>query len=165
MIARSDFQAGQAQPTITLLTMSVVLSGQPAAPSAAVPLAPLARAMRWQWLLTAVAALIAGWLAGWHGVWSALLGGGCSFAGSLAFRWVAARHRGAKPMDAVLTMIKAEGAKLGVMVVLLLLVFASYASVVALALIGTFVATTLVFATAAFAAPARVAADTPPTAV
>ncbi len=50
----------------------------------------------------------------------------------------------------LVTALKAEGVKLGVIAVLLWLVLATYAEVVVLALLGSFVVTILIFAMAFF---------------
>lgn len=134
--------------------MTLALAESSAAPAGATA-DPLARAMRWQAVLTALFALACGWLAGLHGAASALLGGVVSLLAAFAFTWTVRRSRSLKLMDTMLVMLKAEAAKFGVIIVGLFACFWLYRDVVAVALVGTFIVTTLAFAGAAFAAPAR----------
>lgn len=120
---------------------------------------PLWRAMGWQLALTAALALACGVLLSVHGALSALLGGLVSVAAAAVFRFLVRRSRSRLLMDTMMVMLKAEAAKVAVIIVGLLLCFVFYKQVVALALVGTFIVTTLVFAFAAFAAPARTPHD------
>lgn len=112
-------------------------------------------AMRLQAVFTVTAAAIAGWLAGVHGFVSAALGGLIGIAGGLAFVLIASKSRaGTKETsagDALGVALKAEGAKLLVMIVLVVVVLKSYRQGVALIVIGSFVVSALIFSIAAFA--------------
>ena len=117
----------------------------------------LRRAMRLQMLLTVVFAALSGYLAGTHGVVSALLGGAISMVAAAVFSWMLGRHSrvsgSLKLTDTLVTMLKAEAAKIAIIIALLLLTFLVYKEVAALALVATFIITTIVFAAAAFMAP------------
>ncbi len=112
-------------------------------------------AMRLQLTVTVAAALLAGWLAGLHGALSASLGGLIGMSGSLAFAMIAVRSRGQSAGDVLVSALKAEGAKLSLMIVLLVLVLVSYRKVVALALLGSFMVSAVIFGLGAFAAQGR----------
>lgn len=114
---------------------------------------PLRRAMRWQGLLTVVFAIVSGYTLGLHGAISAALGGLVSIAAAGAFSWVVRRSRSLNLMDTMMVMLAAEAAKMAVIVVGLLMCFLLYREVVGLALVATFIVTTLMFAGAAFMAP------------
>ena len=111
---------------------------------------PLWRAMVWQVALTVLGALLFYYLFGLHGGLSAALGGVISVASSLVFRWLMRRSRSLQAMDTLMNMLRAEAAKVLVIIVGLLLAFNLYKDAVALALVATFIATTLVFISAAF---------------
>ena len=112
--------------------------------------------MRLQVLVTAAAALIGGWLAGVHGAISASVGGLIGLAGSAAFALIATRSRAQSAGDALVSAIKAEGAKLSLMIALLVVALMSYRDAVKGALIGTFTVSAVLFGIAAFAASNRV---------
>lgn len=133
--------------------MSLALAESSSAPAGATA-DPLARAMRWQAVLTALFAFACGWLAGFHGAVSALLGGAVSLAAAWAFTWVVRRSRSLHLVDTMVLMLKAEAAKIAVIVSGLLACFLLYPQVVGLALVGTFIVTTLALSAAAFMAPA-----------
>ncbi|MCC6472343.1 MAG: ATP synthase subunit I [Burkholderiales bacterium] len=94
-----------------------------------------------QALLTAVAALLAGWLAGYHGAVSAGLGGAVGIVSILGFVAVASRARSRSAGEALHGALRAEAVKIVLMVALLWLVLAIYKGVLAVALIGTFLVT------------------------
>ncbi len=104
----------------------------------------------WQGALAAVAALFAAYFAGWHGVLSAALGGLISMVAGVLFASLATVRRGANAGDVLLTAFKAEGAKIAFIGVGVWLVLATYRNAVAVVLIGTFIATTLVSSMALF---------------
>jgi ATP synthase protein I len=101
-------------------------------------------------IVTAVLALVAGLLAGAHGAVSAVLGGAVSLGAGWASAKVAVQRKGESAGGILVTALKAEGVKLGVIAILLWLVLAAYREVVTLAFLGTFVATMLVFSMAFF---------------
>lgn len=113
---------------------------------------PIRTILRWQLIATALMALAAAYFAGVHGAVSALLGGAVSVAAALVFVWVASLGR-AQPASMEATLLRglrAEVAKIGVVVVLLWLVFALYAQLIALAFLATFIATVVIFSMAFF---------------
>jgi len=108
-------------------------------------------AMRLQAVFTVAAAAIAGWLAGIHGAVSAALGGLIGIAGGLAFVLIASKSKRKSAGDALVVALEAEGAKLLVMIVLVVAVLKSYRQGVALVVIGSFVVSALIFSIGAFA--------------
>jgi ATP synthase protein I len=98
-----------------------------------------------QVLCTAAATLLSAWLAGSHGAISAALGGSIGIIAGLAFAVLAARGRSKFAGEALYTALRAEAVKLVLMVLLLWFVLATYRDVVAIGLIGTFIATVLIF--------------------
>ena len=98
-----------------------------------------------QVLCTAAASLLSAWLAGLHGAVSAALGGAIGIASGLAFAALAARSKSRSAGEALYTALRAEAVKLVLMIVLLWIVLATYRDVVAIGLIGTFIATVLIF--------------------
>ncbi len=98
--------------------------------------------MAWQAAASVAIAIVAGVVAGRQGFLSALLGGGIGVVGVLVFALVA--HRGAgSSSSAVRIALRAEGAKVLVIVVLLWLAFAAYRDMVVLAFLGAFVVSVL----------------------
>jgi len=104
----------------------------------------------WQLVATACLAAIAAGLAGRHGALSATLGGLVSFTAGLAFAVVASLGRSNHAGMAMLGALRAEAAKILVIVTLLWLVLTTYKNVVVVAFIGTFIVATLVFSFAIF---------------
>lgn len=107
-----------------------------------------------QVLATIIIASIAAWLAGVHGAISALAGGLIGITGGLAFVFLAAKSAGEKGKSAgevIFAALKAEAAKLFLAGLLLWLVLALYQEVVVVALLGSFVASILIFSMALFA--------------
>ncbi len=111
---------------------------------------PIRTVLRWQVATTATVALLAGYLAGIHGAISAALGGAVSILSGLAFAAAASLSK-TKTVEATLIgALRAEAAKIGVIVVLLWLVFVVYKDIVAAAFIGTFAVTVIIFSMAFF---------------
>jgi ATP synthase protein I len=108
-------------------------------------------AIRLQAIVTAAAVLLSGWLAGAHGAVSALLGGSIGIAGSLAFARIATRSKAKSADDVLISALKAEGVKLSLMIVLLVVVLMGYRDAVVAAVVGSFVASAVVFGMGAFA--------------
>jgi ATP synthase protein I len=104
----------------------------------------------WQLGVTVGLALLAGSLAGMHGALSAALGGAVSLcAGGVSA--VVAGWGGAKSAGGILVgALRAEGIKIGLIALLLWLVLATYAEVVMIAFLGSFMATILIFSMAFF---------------
>lgn len=98
-----------------------------------------------QVLCTAVASLLSAWAAGIHGAISAALGGSIGIVAGLAFAALAARSKPKSAGEALYTALRAEAVKVGLMILLLWAVLATYRDVVAIGLIGTFIATVLIF--------------------
>jgi len=108
-----------------------------------------------QVLVTVVAALMGGWLAGVHGAISASVGGLIGLAGSAVFALIATRSRALSAGDVLVSAIKAEGAKLSLMIALLVIALMSYRDAVKGVLIGTFTVSAVLFGIAAFAVALR----------
>lgn len=111
---------------------------------------PILTVLRWQAYATLAMTLIAGLLGGIHAAVSALLGGMISVVAGWVFAVVGRGGAARSAGDAVLGMLRAEAAKIGLMVLLLWLVLTFYRDVVVPGLIGSFVATVLIFAMAIF---------------
>jgi ATP synthase protein I len=111
---------------------------------------PIRTVLRWQIAATAALTLLAGLLAGAHGAISAALGGAVSVCAGWASAWVATTGKADSAGGVLVNALKAEGTKLGVIAILLSLVLAAYPEVVVMALLGSFMATILIFALAFF---------------
>jgi ATP synthase protein I len=98
-----------------------------------------------QVLCTAAATLLLAWLAGPHGAISAALGGSIGIISGLVFAALAARSQSKSAGEALYAALRAEAVKVVLMVVLLWVVLATYRDVVAIGLIGSFIATVLIF--------------------
>jgi len=111
---------------------------------------PIRTVLRWQLIATIALMIVAGLLAGVHGALSAALGGAVSlFAGGVSAMVVSMGR--ARSAEGILAgALRAEGVKIGLIVVLLWRVLATYGEVVALAFFGSFLATVLIFAMAFF---------------
>ncbi|MEO7386590.1 MAG: ATP synthase subunit I [Gammaproteobacteria bacterium] len=106
--------------------------------------------LRWQLMATAALAVISALAAGRHGALSAVLGGLVSFVAGLGFATVASASRKDSAGLAMLAALRAEAFKVVLIVLLLWIVLTIYKNVVIVAFIGTFIATTTVFALALF---------------
>ena len=95
-------------------------------------------------------ASVLGGIGGVHWGVSALLGGLISLAGGVTYCLLLSRVGKRSAECALLGMMRAEAAKLLVIVLLLWLVFASYEQVFGAGFIGTFIVTTLIFSLAIF---------------
>ncbi len=107
-------------------------------------------ALKIQVALTLLIALVIGGIGGIHWAVSALLGGLISVLGSVTYGVLLARVGKGSAEAALIAMLRAESAKILVIVLLLWLVFASYAQVFGAGFIGTFIFTTLIFSFAIF---------------
>jgi ATP synthase protein I len=103
-----------------------------------------------QVLCTAAISLLSAWLAGIHGAISAAFGGSIGIIAGLAFVALAARSKPKSAGEALYAALRAEAVKVILMVVLLWVVLATYKNVVATGLIGGFIASVLIFTTAAW---------------
>ncbi|HSG75671.1 MAG TPA: ATP synthase subunit I [Burkholderiales bacterium] len=111
---------------------------------------PIRTVLRWQLAATAALTLLAGVVAGAEGALSAALGGGVSVVAGGVSAWVAARGKARSAGEVLLGALLAEGVKIGLLVLLLWLVLATYKGVVAPVFLGSFVATVLIFGMAFF---------------
>jgi ATP synthase protein I len=109
---------------------------------------PIRTVLRWQLLATAALTLVAGIWAGAHGALSALLGGAVSIFSGLAAAGVASLGKAESAGGVLLIALGAEAVKVGLIVILLWLVLATYKDAVVLAVVATFIATVLIFAMA-----------------
>ncbi|MGB5081826.1 MAG: ATP synthase subunit I [Burkholderiales bacterium] len=98
-----------------------------------------------QVLCTAAMSLLSAWIAGIHGAISAALGGSIGIVASLAFAAMAARSKPKSAGEALYAALRAEFVKVALMILLLWAVLAAYRDVVAIGLIGAFIATVLIF--------------------
>jgi len=111
---------------------------------------PIRIVLRWQLIATGVLVLLAGLVAGVHGALSAALGGAVSVCAGWASAVVAAKGNAQSAGGILVGALRAEGVKVGLIVVLLWLVLATYSDVVVLAFFGSFFVTVLIFAMALF---------------
>lgn len=111
---------------------------------------PIRTVLWWQLAATAAFAAAGGIIAGADGALSAALGGAVSvFAGGVS-AVVVSIGRTQSAGQVLVRALLAEGVKIGLIVLLLWLVLATYGDVVVPAFIGTFVLTALIFAMAFF---------------
>jgi ATP synthase protein I len=111
---------------------------------------PIRTVLRWQFIATVVLTLSAGLLAGAHGALSAALGGAVSICAGWASGVVAARGKAQSAGEVLIGALRAEAVKIGLIVVLLWLVMATYGEVVVPVFFGAFLVTILTFAMAFF---------------
>ena len=111
---------------------------------------PIRTVLRWQVMATAALTLLAWIVAGVHGALSAALGGAVSILSGLGSAVVASMGKAESAGGILLIVLRAEAVKLGLIVILLWLVLATYRNVVATAFIGSFVVTVLIFSMAFF---------------
>lgn len=104
----------------------------------------LNKAARWQFIVTILVGLIAFAIAGMHAALSAVGGGGAAIAGGFAALAVARKSQGVSAASALVTLLKAEVVKIGVIALVLLAIFKLYAGLVPLALIGGLAAAALI---------------------
>ncbi len=111
---------------------------------------PIRTVVQWQFAATALIALVAGLSAGSHGAISAAAGGAVSIVAGVVAAFVAALSSTNSAGGVVFGALRAEAVKVGLAVMLLWLVLANYEQAVAVALVGSFVVTTAIFAMAFF---------------
>ena len=111
---------------------------------------PVYTVLRWQLAATTLLALAAGWLAGLHGAISAVAGGSVSTIAGLAAAFVASRGDTKSAGGLVVGALRAEGVRIGLIVLLLWLVLQTYPEVVITAFMASFILTVLIFAMAFF---------------
>ncbi len=111
---------------------------------------PIRTVLRWQAIATAALALAGGVVAGADGAISAVLGGGVSFVAGGVSGLIAAMGKARSAGEVLIGALLAEGVKIGLLVLLLWLVLATYKDVVAPVFFGSFIVTVLIFGMAFF---------------
>ncbi len=111
---------------------------------------PIRTVLRWQAVATVVMMLVAGAWVGVHGALSAALGGLVSFLSGLASAAVASLGKADSAGGILYTALRAEAVKIGLIVILLWLVLATYGSVIVPVFLATFAVTVVIFAMAFF---------------
>lgn len=106
--------------------------------------------LKYQAVVTISIALLIGSIGGVHWAVSALLGGLISLLGGVTYDVILSRVGNGSAENALVGMMRAESAKILVIVLLLWLVFASYEKIFGAGFIGTFIITTLIFSLAVF---------------
>jgi ATP synthase protein I len=106
---------------------------------------PIRAVIRWQFVATMVLALIAGLLVGIHGAISAMLGGLVSIAAGLVFAAMISLSENRSAWGALHAALRAEAVKIGLIVLLLYLVLATYEDVATGEFIGSFIVSVLIF--------------------
>ncbi len=105
---------------------------------------PAGRVAVWQLLASAAVAVAGSWWAGWHGALSGLLGGIVNVSAGIVFAMLVRLGRPATAAATIRTMLRAEAAKIAVIVLQLWLVLTTYREVVHGAFFAAFVVTVLV---------------------
>ncbi|SFP63067.1 ATP synthase protein I [Nitrosomonas cryotolerans] len=111
---------------------------------------PLRIILIWQMLFVIVVAIVLGVWADLRSAVSAVLGGMVSIISSAAFALIVSNHRGYTASGTLRTALRAEAVKIIFTVILLWLVFKWYEDVNALAFVGTFAITVIVYSMALF---------------
>ena len=111
---------------------------------------PVRTVLRWQLIATAALTLAGGVLAGVDGALSAALGGAVSVCAGLVAAVVASMGKAQSAGEVLFAALGAEAVKIGLAVLLLWMVLMNYEQAVVVALIGSFIATMLIFAMAFF---------------
>jgi ATP synthase protein I len=109
---------------------------------------PIRIVLRWQLIVTVALTLVAGLLWGKDGALSAVFGGAVNIVAGAAYGWRVSRSEARSAAEALATMFRAEGIKIVLILVGLLLVLTKYKEVVHLAFFATFMITVGVFAAA-----------------
>jgi len=111
---------------------------------------PIRTVLRWQLMATAVLTIAGGILAGVDGALSAALGGAVSLCAGWISAVVASKGKAQSAAEVLIGALMAEGVKIGLIVLLLWLVLATYDEVVAPVFFGSFIATVMIFSMAFF---------------
>ena len=111
---------------------------------------PIRTVLRWQLVATAALTLVGGVLAGRDGALSAALGGAVSLCAGWVSAVVASMGKAQSAGEVLFAALRAEVVKIGLAVLLLGVVLISYEHAVVAVLIGSFIATMLIFAMAFF---------------
>ena len=110
---------------------------------------PAARIASWQAIASVIVAVPAGWLAGWHGFVSALLGGLVNVTAGIVFAMLVSIGGPVTATGTLRTMLRAEAAKIIVIVLQLWVLIGMYRQMVYAAFFAAFVVTVLVSPAAA----------------
>jgi ATP synthase protein I len=111
---------------------------------------PVRTVLRWQLYATAASMLTAGLWMGIHGALSAFLGGFINLSAGAVFGWIATRSTKSTAVEATLQLVRAEAAKVALVVAQLWVVLVSYKQLALGPFFGTFVLTVIVFSMAFF---------------
>ena len=106
--------------------------------------------LEYQVIVTISIAMIIGSIGGAHWGVSALLGGFVSLLGGVTYGLLLSRVGKGPAENALVSMMRAELAKIVVIVLLLWLILAGYDKIFGAGFIGTFIITTLIFSLAVF---------------
>ena len=106
---------------------------------------PMRAALSWQCAVTALAALVAIVSGGLHASISATLGGGAVILANLCYALTVAISAPRTASGTLRVLLRAEAVKVVVVVLVLWAVFTIYRAIVPMALIGTLIATVLVW--------------------
>jgi ATP synthase protein I len=109
---------------------------------------PIRIVLRWQLIATAALTLASASLWGWHGALSAALGGAVNLVAGWVYGWRVSRIGAGTAGDALLTLFRAWGIKVVLIVAGLWLVMKLYENLVPVAFFATFVVTVAIFAAA-----------------
>lgn len=115
----------------------------PAAPEIP-PRYPAFRIAGWQFVATVIVAAIGGCAGGWDGLLSGLFGGIINISAGIVFAVLAGLGNPRTAVTTISAMIRAEAAKITVIVLQLWIVLSMYKDVVHGAFFGAFIATLLV---------------------
>ena len=126
------------------------------------PAAALRTVIRWQVIATGVLTVAAALVWGLHGALSAALGGLLNIVAGAVYVWRVTRVEARNAGDAVVTLLRAWGIKVLLIVVGLFLVLRFYKGIVPAAFILAFVVTVGVFAAAVAVSDANKQAPRPP---
>ena len=111
---------------------------------------PVRTVLRWQLYATAASMLTAGLWMGLHGALSAFLGGFINLSAGAVFACVATLGRKGTAAEAMVGLMRAEAAKVALIVAQLWIVLASYRELALAPFFGTFVLTVIFFSMAFF---------------
>jgi ATP synthase protein I len=109
---------------------------------------PIRTVLRWQLIVTAALSLAAGLFWGIHGAVSAGLGGLVNITAGWAYGWLVTRRKAPSAEEAVLTMLRAEGVKILLVIGQIGVVLMNYRDIVTAGFLAAFVVTVLVSTTA-----------------
>ena len=111
---------------------------------------PILTVLKWQVAATALLALAAALMAGEHGAASAAAGGAVSIVAGVVSALVAVLGKARSAGGVLVGALRAEAVKIGLALLLLRLVLSNYPQAAVGVLLGTFVATMLIFSMAFF---------------